>query len=268
MTMNLADVFKSFCEKLSKREGKMTEDNVRYYWFAAMYEKDNELNHYTLEKPYERKEIFEPEPRPKSKRKKRSRKELDLLYDNGKQQWAMEIKFHRYSPTSVTALPDAAGAIFSDILRLQFAPVKPDKSSVRRLFLYVTDDEMDAYMSKGSGGLCEEYRKELQAFYGKKGYTKKQFFDGISSLETFKKSAFSSFEKTTAGYYYNSKLTLFPTPDIRLIFKKDNLRTRSNSFKERDEKDENEETIHMCHVRLYEVLCSASDGDRDHKDKN
>jgi len=229
--MKLTEVFNSFCEKLSKREGKMTEDNIRYYWFAAMYEKDDELNHYTLEEPYDKTIL--------------PKKELDLLYKDGNEQWAIEMKFHRYSPDSDFAHTDAAGSIFNDLMRLQYAPIYKEICSTRRLFLYVTDDEMDEYF-KAEDNIWQNktYRKELRKFYtiDENILTIIRFEENALDKEdkndhfpdTFTKKAFDSFV---------NKPNFFSSPKISLLYKREISELKSDTFKGK-----------KCYVRLYEVL--------------
>lgn len=50
--MDISKVFKTFVGEIRKRTNIMTEDNIRYYWFASMLTQDKELNNYTLEYPY------------------------------------------------------------------------------------------------------------------------------------------------------------------------------------------------------------------------
>ena len=50
--MNIQQLFDDFCKELSQRQDIMTEDNIRYYWFAKMLVQDGVLDNYTLEKPY------------------------------------------------------------------------------------------------------------------------------------------------------------------------------------------------------------------------
>ena len=251
--MKIDKIFESFCDLLAQREGIMTEDNIRYYWFASMYEKDKNLNHYVLEKPYERDDIFTQRSKKKSNNKNNAKKELDLLYVNGREQWAMEIKFHKnpipngQEEKTAYANPDAAGFLFNDILRLQFAPIEENDKSVRRLLLYVTDKEMHDYLLNNSNRTKNaEYRNEIKKFYEMNTTDSPQrFFTQCGDLlETFQTSAFSSFKKSgIEKKYYNGKDTLFPTPQIRLLQKNDDIHVQSKSFLGNE-----------CHVRLYEVL--------------
>ena len=130
--MNLTDVFKVFCTELSKRKGFLSEDNIRFYWFASMLKQDSILNNYSLEEPY-----------PKSK------EELDLKYENDSEIFVFEIKFHRYQIKNGKGLPktESAGKIFNDLIRLPSWTVKTCKP-IRYFFLYVTDNVMNIYLDQ------------------------------------------------------------------------------------------------------------------------
>lgn len=254
--MNIQEVFDRFCASIANRKGIMTEDNIRYYWFDAMRAVEGEnfdLNHYTMEYPYDS-SVFN--------RTSTGRKELDLLYDDGKDCICMEIKFHRNpDPKSIYAHPDAAGSLFNDLIRLsRFKPgevyKKGDKMldlkkrKVQRLFLYVTDAEMDAYLSwdkKTHKKSC--YREELDNFYNHaadKVWFQPAFYEispkGVT--KTFKVTALKSFaQKDKEEEIWDKKL--YPIPKIRLLNKRDTLTDvciSSPSFKGK-----------FCQIRLYEV---------------
>lgn len=244
MTINLDDIFKNFCEKLSKRTGILTEDNVRYYWFAAMYEKDHELDHYTFEYPYMKAEVAEL-----------SNKELDLLYKGNSERWFFEIKFHRNVDTnSAYAHTDAAGALFNDMLRLQTIKCKNDELSkgdffsARYFFLYVTDDEMYNYLTTGrgcKGSLNINYREKLKEFIElEKDSEVFVDFKDITLPKTFVERALASFVKKEEA---TLKKDLIKIQNIQLCQKEDTLRCNSESFKgnNRDK---------PFYVRLYEIV--------------
>lgn len=138
--MNIKNVFNQFCQDLKNRSGLTTEDNVRYYWFAAMMQQDHNLNNYTLEYSYP----------------SLPGKELDLLYQ-GKETLAFEMKFHHHVTKPAFDHLLAAGGLIDDLQRLQSLTSK----ELHRYFLYVTDDEMDKYLNNGSNA----YRAELRKFY-------------------------------------------------------------------------------------------------------
>lgn len=238
--MNLDKVFDSFCENLQSRTELMTEDNVRYYWFASMLEQDNDLDHYTMEYPYDSSEF--------KKSSRVAKKELDFLYLNGEDSYCMEIKFHRNpDPRSTFAHTDAAGSLFNDIIRLSF--FTPGKSfeqqrrtsslpaSTRRLFLYVTDAEMDDYLRAANNySLNLEYRSVLREFYNMENGQQYKAFSFKKTPGTFSAEALWSL---------NEKYNVESIPSIRLLYKnkEPKIEMKSESFKNG-----------QCHVRLYEVL--------------
>lgn len=235
--MDLAKVFSNFCENLHLRKELMTEDNVRYYWFASMLREDAEVEHYTMEYPYNP-SVFESTGR-------RAKKELDFLYLNGDESYCMEIKFHRNpDPASAYAHTDAAGSLFNDIIRLSlFTPGKSFAKqknmctlprNTRRLFLYVTDAEMNAYLAKGDTAVNAGYREELRRFYVRSEdagfYTPK--FEEVPA--TFSLIALEALSK--------EEHSLQTLPKIRLLHANSYGEMESESFKGR-----------QCHVRLYEI---------------
>jgi len=214
--MNLSSVVERFCENLSRRTGILTEDNIRFYWFAAMLEQDKELDHYSLEEPYT----------------ELKRKELDLLYQNDDEALCFEMKFHRHDTESSFAHTMAAGELFDDIQRLRyFAPADSTKI-VRRFFLYVTDVEMQKYFNVGASS-ADPYRKELHAFF----CGKKQSLDfGPNSPKTFLKEAYSSLppeERAPNGLRVSG---------IHLLFDREVENTHCPSLKG-----------DVCYVKLYEL---------------
>ena len=234
----LDKVFASFCDNLHRRKELMTEDNVRYYWFASMLEQDKSVAHYTMEYPYNS-SIFKNSQRT-------TKKELDFLYLNGDESYCMEIKFHRNpDPDSTYAHTDAAGSLFNDLLRLSlFEPgVAFEKqktvcelpASTRRLFLYVTDGEMSDYLGRdNNSGANSEYRKALNEFYMMPvgpAYRKLNFNE---VPDTFRKSALDAFGE--------KQHNLASFPNIRLLYKDTYSKMESISFKDG-----------QCHVRLYEI---------------
>ena len=206
--MQIDVVFNEFCNWLATRTGAMTEDNIRYYWFVAMLKQDNNLNNYTLEASYSN----------------LAKKELDLLYSPSiGENWAMEMKFHRKTQ-STFAHTDAAGAIFNDLFRLTSYKSNGD---LRRLFLYVTDSEMDGYLKNGSS--TDLFRKLLKEFYTMSvNDSQKISLGGITAPDTFVQSAKASSNAITSN--------------VRLLQKWDFYEMNSLSFHGRE-----------CHVRLYEV---------------
>lgn len=227
-SMILKNVFNSFCEELQKRNKITSEDTIRYYWYASMLEKDRELKHYTMEAPYNSPSL--------KKKRTVSKKELDLLYENEIEQWAIEIKFHRNPSKKTYACPDAAGSLIGDIVRLPYFKMKTQKET-KRLMLYVTDSEMHEYLGNSSNLSSPSYRLMLKKFYD---LELKKIFSFPTKLKTN--------EKRTKTFYYsvyesfNNQPKLFSCQDVRLLAKAD-FKIQNSCFKDKE-----------CHVRLYEVL--------------
>ncbi len=219
--MDINKVFNSFCKKLEERKGFLSEDNVRFYWFASMLEQDAELNHYSLEEPY-----------PHSLKGK----ELDLMYESGDDMLCFEIKFHRHPKREdgeQHAFPHtmSAGEVFNDILRLPMWERAGKR--IRHLFLYVTDEEMHKYLRKESKG--DSYRQQLNDFYPDGKYFLRCTPIEILFTEmpqTFKKSATSELEEQLI--YEKIRLALLDQAD----FPCDSPSIQANG---------------NCHVRLYEI---------------
>lgn len=138
--MDIGKAFKQFYDDLQKRTEIMTEDNIRYYWFASMLRQDPILNNYTLEQPYSDNPI---------QVNLLPNEELDLLYNSSDEIFCFEIKFHKGSKQTTKAKTSAAGDIFNDLQRLQLIPPAINGKTIRRLFLYVTDDIMHNYFISG-----------------------------------------------------------------------------------------------------------------------
>ncbi len=218
--MDISKVFKTFVGEIRKRTNIMTEDNIRYYWFASMLTQDKELNNYTLEYPY----INEPEL---------IGKELDLLYKGPQAHLCFEMKFHRNSTNTTYPHTDAAGAIFSDINRLPFFQTGDDSKAgqeIIRYFLYITDDRMHSYLSNISETKSlPEYRKGLKKFYTANiGESFSIIYPEDTPTTFFKKlRRFNNIETSS--------------PKITLVEKED-FHCDSNSFKDNE-----------CHIRLYRI---------------
>lgn len=144
--MDIGKAFKQFCDDLQNRTGIMTEDNIRYYWFATMLRQDKDLNHYTLEEPYQT----------------LSGKEMDLHYQDNNDELYFEIKFHRNNGQSDYHHTFAAGEIFDDLQRLK--SIKISRPQSHCYFLYVTDDIMHNYFISGRQQ-NKSFGKQLKNFY-------------------------------------------------------------------------------------------------------
>lgn len=132
--MNIHQLFADFCGELVKRTNLLTEDNIRYYWFAKMLNQDNVLDHYCLEAPYS---TWIPQ------NQSMQRKQLDMYYNDGnKDVHFVEMKFYRKVKGSSLTMTEDAGKLINDMCRLNTIP----SSLGRRLFLFVTDDCMENYL--------------------------------------------------------------------------------------------------------------------------
>ena len=231
--MNLTNVFKDFCTKLNKRKGFLSEDNIRFYWFASMLKYDSNLNNYSLEEPY-----------PKSK------EELDLKYENNSEIFVFEIKFHRYQIKNGKGLPktESAGKIFNDLIRLPSWTVETRKP-IHYFFLYVTDNVMNEYLS-GSKLLKTFFNSEVGiSFTGRficencaGGNTSKSFFR--SACRSLGGKLCSTYSSKTKVCFTTCKGKEGPilTHNITLIDKNDALHCGAYTLKTPE-----------CWVRLYEI---------------
>ena len=227
----ITKIFHSFAGFLSERKEILTEDNVRYYLFYSLVKGDEDsnnfdLNHFILERPY----ISEESPLRSNKilTKANSNKELDLFYDNKKEnKFAFEIKYHRKTK-STYAHTDETGKIFNDLKRLSLIQNK----EIKKFFVYVTDDEMKKYLN-GKNTKNNTYRNELSKFYkaGINELTVINFFANDTDVpKTFWKSANDSFSEN-----YEDNISL----NIIKVFETD-FTTRLNGLK--------------LFVKIYEVL--------------
>ena len=240
--MNFDLLFESFSKELEKRIGILTEDNVRYMLFAKMLEQDPNLNNYTLELPYKggkNNPLDNVDFSSLAKSNNSLHQELDLLYCSGELFYAIEIKFHRPSMTA-TGLPNKAGVIFNDIKRLEL--IKDAK--FRKLFVYVTDDEMHDYFinSRGISNKClHDY---LYNFYTAKkneiinnNYLNNGTISRQDGSYTFFDCASKSF---TNKFNFESVKT-----DLKMIYKSD-FDSKSSNI--------NREKKGRLHLRVYEIL--------------
>lgn len=229
--MNIQNVFNRFCLDLQNRRGIMTEDNIRYYWFAAMLREDDDLNHYTLEFPYKQLTL--------STKDNLEKEELDLLYDNKSTDFfCFEMKFHRNNTEQTFAKTSAAGSIFNDLQRLQ----QIANPSARRLFLYVTDSVMNEYLllSKRQNK-NDDYDKLLNIFYATNDPADRDLSSTITEPTTFIDRANKSLNPNAIAGGQN-----FHTLKIRLLHH--NYINYTKEFEICSFKDR------VCHVRLYEIL--------------
>ncbi len=227
--MYLKNVFNDFCTELSKRTGFLSEDNIRFYWFASMLKQDSDLNHYSLEEPYI----------------SLADKELDLVYEDNNEILAIEIKFHRNPSKIPFPHPNSAGTIFDDIQRLPLWKRAGAKKTIRYFFLYVTDEEMHKYLSNPAPAQNPIYRGELRKFYdsliGKKVGTLNFGLVGVS--DTPKSFFDKACESCIANVSPSTGDLLFS--GISIIEKRGPLVCGSSSLQTKE-----------YWVRLYEILQS------------
>ena len=219
--MNISNVFNQFCNDLQNRTRIMTEDNIRYYWFASMLQQDNLLDNYTLEQPYA---AFPLNIATFSK------KELDLLYDDQlyNEFYCFEMKFDRGPKRTTAAKTSAAGELFNDLQRLQQIPSTINGKTTHRLFLYVTDDIMNNYFISGRQR-NKSFGRQLNDFYNA------QVDNPINlNLAGAPKTFLGSANKSL------NNQNLFVFPNLQLIHSRD-FTCGSPSFNG------------GCHVRLYEI---------------
>ena len=148
ISMNLNQTFFDFCRELGERKHLLTEDNIRYYWFAQMLKQDQVLDHYCLEDKYSGLSQIS------------GKSELDLHYKNGTDDLRFEMKMHLDASHSIP-MTQNAGEVFNDLQRLQSI------SSGRKFFLYVTGETMEKYYRGDSGDnkSSKEYAKVLKEVF-------------------------------------------------------------------------------------------------------
>lgn len=222
----MGQVFIDFVNALACRTILLTEDSVRYSFFACMLKQDPDLNHYTMERPYQSFEDVDMSPLSDGK------KELDMFYafeDSLTDVLCIEFKFHRKSD-STFAHTDAAGSIVNDIHRLQLIQ-SPNERMFRRLMVYVTDNEMHNYFSKETKN--DKYRQHLKEFYELPQDQSRHFqFDSSIAPKTFMVSASHSFRN-------NSN----PDFEVKKLFDERNQNTSCPTFSD-----------NKMHIVIYEVL--------------
>lgn len=151
--MDTNKIFTDFCNALSQRTKSLTEDNIRYYWFANMLKQDSELDNYCLEEQYNPNlcQAFNL-----------GHAELDLHYEGGIDNLCFEMKLHRFTGSTLTYTENVGKAI-NDLRRLG-AITLPGS---RKLFLYVTDGAMEAHLLKATAGInsLPTYRSQVSALF-------------------------------------------------------------------------------------------------------
>lgn len=217
--MDTKQLFEDFCGELVKRTNLLTEDNIRYYWFAQMLNQDNVLDHYCLEAPYS---TWIPQ------NQSMQRKQLDMYYDGGNEDvHFVEMKFYRKVKGSSLTMTEDAGKLINDMYRLNTIL----SSLGRRLFLFVTDDCMENYLclntrTSNSGNL--PFRHHLKEILT------------LQQDQTIDVS-FENKPDTPATFVKRAKLevNLSTKLKVKMLEHKDSLKTASSL---------------NLHIRLYEIL--------------
>lgn len=148
MRIGFEESYTRFSELLDQRFTTgvhTTEDSVRYTFFAAMMEKTTIQPHkVVLEYPHNT----------------IAKAEVDTyICTNKESDSVIEFKYHRPIPSGANApRPQLAGGLFKDLFRLARFEPENDAKKLNRLFIYVTAQEMNQYLSSKRNG--------LNGFYG------------------------------------------------------------------------------------------------------
>ncbi|MEE9442728.1 MAG: hypothetical protein V3V99_08680 [candidate division Zixibacteria bacterium] len=143
----LIKAFERFEELLNERftmKVYTTEDSVRYTFYAALTERTTILPHnVVLELPHNAIEGAEVDT---------------YISGNNGDKYVIEFKYYRQIPSGQNAnRTQLAGRLIKDLSRLAcFKPQEEDRKLVR-LFVYVSDQEMNSYLSNEQNGLCSIY---------------------------------------------------------------------------------------------------------------
>lgn len=241
--MDIKNVFNDFCNYLQNRTGELTEDNIRFYWFACMLAGDNNLNNYTLEASYD-KLLKNGNTKAETSEQEfadiKMLQELDLEYKNelASEQFFFEIKFHHNPGKNNRPRTQSAGKILNDLRRL--ATLKKRYENSKCMFLYVTDTEMNNYLIKKSSsqGNSSENNVGVTNSFPLFNETKDIItMENVNYAKTQYKAAHTSdFGKNNESQKISTKL----------LFKKE-LDCKSESL------GKAQDNIN-CFVRLFEVL--------------
>lgn len=264
MTIDLQKLMTEFASDLQERKGLLTEDSVRYYVFKAFLTQDSDLNNYTLELPYESISYDKKENKygvrllegdGLERKNGKLDQELDLYHSNYGEPICMEIKFHRHPSSVAFPHPQAAGSLFNDLQRLNLFEAVGCKK-IHKLFLYVTDEEMNNYLGKEVKtkkiNLEEEeknkieYRKSMNNFYAPE-IREFEFSIVKGAPETFVLSSLKSFapiiDNENIIDLEKMRTNVWKDLKLNLLYKNDGLSCECPSIK--GEK---------IFIRLYEVL--------------
>jgi len=117
-----------------------SEDTIRYMMFHALTgtEKINPLD------------IYLEYPHPEVPNKDYAKLDMFISPKRDRPAIAFEMKFHKKINDNLVPLPNNAGAVFADILKL--ALFRKKQRGIKRYMLYVTDENMIKYLKKPRNG--------------------------------------------------------------------------------------------------------------------
>jgi len=142
---------------------------------------------------------------------------------------------------AVTGLPNKAGELFNDLKRLELINL----NGVRRIFVYVTDDEMHKYLSGGRRGIHNSALNEmLGKFYnGNPGnFVDFRCLNGAVNQERDgSETFFNCASKSFIRKFDFSNIGL----KVRIIYKSD-FTSQSTSI--------NRQKSSGLHLRVYEIM--------------
>jgi len=238
--MDFDKVFNSFFDDIANSTQILTEDSVRYILFCNMFKQDNDLNNYILELPYDKKyKIFDNTDL--DLLSEDGRKELDLLYidNNNKMYYAIEIKFHRPSP-SESDKTNRAGKIFNDLGRLDIIKGK----NIKKFFVYVTDDEMHKYFLSYPRGIKNT---SLNSFF-------KKWYNPINEfIDTSDVNRFSTSSRDGSDTFFNNANSSFKNKYFSMNSFKINLKLFYSSDSKSNCPSFNRGNAGEIHLRIYEI---------------
>lgn len=167
--MDIKRLLSSFCKEIGRCDHILTEDSVRYAFFACLLKQDPDLNHYILELPYQKMDgqtVPIHSDLSDFKDTGKDRLELDMFYWTDNTAFCFEFKFHRTGDAnSAYANPDAAGGVFNDLKRLQTIHSSCN-IYLKKIMVYLTDTEMDQYLGNPQKHYAKTvFRQDLKEFY-------------------------------------------------------------------------------------------------------
>lgn len=215
--MDFEKLFDDFSNKIKDCNHLLTEDGMRYYFFACMLLQDPNLDHYILELPYKKMAtagiIADINCLDTGIHKQL---ELDMFYD-GDISCCFEFKFHRTGDLESTfAQPDAAGSLFNDLNRLQLIK-SYDNKEIKKFFIYLTDSTMHEYLANPQNRYSKQlFRQGIKEFYL---LTPELVYSSISikvgkKNKTFRNSAYKSFRDKDKDYVTINNIKMRYSIDI------------------------------------------------------